>query len=160
MKTPPLIVPDENVFVSGTTIATTPPAQIMQAWKNDQIEVATSEPILESLEKVLSYEKVRRLTKMSKEEIESYITYVRSSAIVVPGTTPVNISSDPKDNKIFACAIEAKAGYIVSGDKKHILSIDSYKDIKTINPRNFVEKVLFKLREDADSSEKEFLKLK
>ena len=140
----PLVVPDVNVLVSGTTTSQTPPSQILQAWRDGQIEIATSLPILEDLSRVLRYPRVVELTKMNDGEQTEYITTLQASAIVVPGTISVQVSSDPDDNKLFSCAIEAEADYIISGDKKHVLSIGEYQGIKTITPANFVKDVLGK----------------
>ena len=140
----PLVVPDVNVLVSGTTTSQTPPSQILQAWRDGQIEIATSLPILEDLSRVLRYPRVVGLTKMNDGEQTEYITTLQASAIVVPGTISVQVSSDPDDNKLFSCAIESEADYIISWDKKHVLSIGEYQGIKTITPANFVKDVLGK----------------
>jgi len=47
-----------------------------------------------------------------------------------------NICRDPDDDMIIACAIDATADYIVTGDED-LLTLKSYKDIVIINPRNF-----------------------
>jgi predicted nucleic acid-binding protein len=46
------------------------------------------------------------------------------------------------DDKLFACAVEADADYIVSGDKKDVLSVGVYSGIKTVSPSDFVNHVL------------------
>lgn len=141
----PFIVPDVNVMVSGTTISqmpATPPIQVMQAWRAREIELATSEPILQDLERVLSYPRVQKFTHMSQQEVVRYVSDLRGSAQLVPGTTEVQVSPDPDDNKLFACAVEAGADYIVSGDKKDVLSIGEYEGVKTISPTDFVRDVL------------------
>jgi hypothetical protein len=141
----PLIVPDVNVMLSGTTISGHAPSQIIQAWRRDEIHVATSEPILEDLRRAFTYPKVTKFTKMTDDEVENYIDLLRASATVVPGSTPVKISPDSDDDKLFSCAIEANANYIVSMDKKHVLSVSEYKGVKTMHPTEFVGEVL-KLR--------------
>jgi len=47
-----------------------------------------------------------------------------------------NICRDPNDDMIIACAIDAAADYIVTGDED-LLTLKRYKDIVIINPRNF-----------------------
>jgi putative PIN family toxin of toxin-antitoxin system len=47
-----------------------------------------------------------------------------------------NICRDPNDDMIIACAIDAAADYIVTGDED-LLILKRYKDIIMINPRNF-----------------------
>ena len=149
MQAPVMIVPDVNVFVSGTSIAQRPPAQIMQAWKQNVIEVATSEPILDDLARVLTYPKVVRYTRMTPQEIDSYIQFIRATAILVTSTTPAAVSSDPDDDKLFSCAVEAHADYIVSGDEKHVLPVGTYEGIQAISPRDFVDTVLEPLKKAA-----------
>jgi len=46
--------------------------------------------------------------------------------------------SDPDDNKILSCAIEAKADYIVSGDK-HLTTLKQFKEINIVNAGEFLE---------------------
>ena len=109
---------------------------------DDQLYVATSEIILEDLRRAFAYPKVIKFTKMTDDEVEKYVDLLRSSATVVAGTTPVNISPDPDDDKLFSCAIEANANYIVSMDKNHVLSVPEYKGVKTMHPTEFVSEVL------------------
>lgn len=47
-----------------------------------------------------------------------------------------NICRDPNDDVIIACATNAAADYIVTGDED-LLTLKSYKDIGITNPRNF-----------------------
>lgn len=138
----PLIVPDVNVFISGSMISKYAPSQVMQAWREERIEIATSELILDDLARVLSYPKIQRYFPMSPRQQASFIADIRGSAVWVQGTTPVHISPDPDDNKLFACALEAQADYIVSMDEKHVLSVGEYEGIQTIHPSNFVADVL------------------
>ena len=138
----PRIVPDTNVLISGTTISTSAPSQVLYAWRVNRIEVATSEAILEELKRVLSYPRVYKIVGMDEEAIDLYIKNLQKSAILVAGRTQVDVSSDPDDNKFFSCAVEAQANYIVSMDKKHILSVEEYKGIKTVHPTDFVRDIL------------------
>jgi len=142
MKSIPLIVPDVNVLVSGTAVSNHPPALIVEAWKDEIIEFATSEPILADLRRVFTYPHVLKLTRMNAQEVTTYIQAIREGSHLVPGTMPVEISPDPADNKLFACAIEAGADYVVSGDKKDVLSVGSYEGVETISPGDFVRDVL------------------
>jgi putative PIN family toxin of toxin-antitoxin system len=47
-----------------------------------------------------------------------------------------DICRDADDDNIIACAVAAKADYVVTGDSD-LLDIKSYKDIKIITPRDF-----------------------
>ena len=68
-----------------------------------------------------------------------YLELLRKYAIVVPGSTTVNaVPDDPDDNIIIACALEAEADMIVSGDR-HLLAIGSYQNIPIVKAAEFLE---------------------
>lgn len=142
MTSPLIAVPDINIFISGTTIAQSYPAQAMELWRRDYYQLATSEPILKRMRQAYLYPQVVKFTGMSEAEVDGFLNDIRETAIVVPGTTPIDVSKDPEDNQLFSCAIEANADYIISGDKKHVLSVGSYQGIKTVSPKDFVAEIL------------------
>ena len=48
------------------------------------------------------------------------------------------IDEDPGDDKYLACALEANADFIVSGDE-HILAIGEYEGVKILSPQEFLK---------------------
>ncbi|MBZ0097702.1 MAG: putative toxin-antitoxin system toxin component, PIN family [Taibaiella sp.] len=145
----PVIVPDTNVIVSAGTVSQSPPTQIIQAWRNGDIGIATSESILSEVMEVLSRPYFVGVAGWTQKQVDAYVNELREGAHVVPGTMPVMVSPDPDDNKLFTCALEAQADYIVSGDEKHVLSIGTYEGVQTISPRGFVDAVLEPLQKAA-----------
>ncbi len=65
-------------------------------------------------------------------------TYIEATRLI---TVNVHVSdcSDPKDNKFLELAIAAHAAVIVSGDKKHLISMNPYKGVAIVSVREFVE---------------------
>ena len=55
--------------------------------------------------------------------------------------TKVDICRDPDDNKFISCAIDAKALYIVSGDKD-LLTIKDYQGVEIVTAREFCDRYL------------------
>lgn len=53
-------------------------------------------------------------------------------------TTEVADCRDAKDNKILALALDAGAKLVVSGDKRHLLSMNPYQGIALIGIREFM----------------------
>lgn len=137
----PLVALDTNVFISGVTIATSPPGHILNAWHDRTIEIATSELILAEIREVFSRPYFSRHIGWTDQELDQYIQDVRLSAVVVPGTTPVNVCRDPDDNMIFSCALEAQADYIVSGDKD-VRAVGTFHGILVKSPVDFIRDVL------------------
>ena len=56
--------------------------------------------------------------------------------VVEPSETPVGACRDKDDDNILACAVEAAAEYLVTGDKD-LLHMKTYKGIRIVMPREF-----------------------
>jgi putative PIN family toxin of toxin-antitoxin system len=76
-----------------------------------------------------------KLTSTDISEISAIVSEAASEILHKLGPIP-NICRDPNDDMIIACAIDAAADYIVTGDED-LLILKRYKDIIVINPRNF-----------------------
>jgi putative PIN family toxin of toxin-antitoxin system len=133
-----LITPDTNVIVSGTTIATTPPGQIIRAWREEAVNFALCESILTEVADVLSRPYFAARVGWTHQHVQEYVQELRDGSTIVPGTTPVHVCKDPDDNAVFACAYEAGADYVVSGDEKHVVPVGSFQGIPVVRPRVFV----------------------
>ena len=48
------------------------------------------------------------------------------------------VGRDIRDDKFLACAVEAKADYIVTGDED-LLVLNGHEGIKIVTPRKFLE---------------------
>jgi putative PIN family toxin of toxin-antitoxin system len=48
---------------------------------------------------------------------------------------------DPKDDAIVATAVAAKADYLVTGDRKHLLTLGAYEAIRIVKPRVFLDQL-------------------
>lgn len=139
MIEPSLITPDTNVLVSGV-ISRGYPKSLLALWRSGELHLATSEPLIAELRKVLMRpyfaERIARIP--TKDFIDTFLAEIRASAVVVAGVTPIQVCRDSKDNMVFACALEAKAGYIVSGDKD-VLVVEEFQSILTMTPKDFIE---------------------
>lgn len=76
-----------------------------------------------------------KLTSTDISEISAIVSQAASKRLHKLGPIP-NICRDPNDDMIIACAIDAAADYIVTGDED-LLILKRYQDIAIINPRNF-----------------------
>ena len=64
---------------------------------------------------------------------------LRHNASVFHSLTDVDISPDPHDDPILATALAAQADYLVSGDKKHLLSLGGVEGVPIITARAAVD---------------------
>ena len=49
------------------------------------------------------------------------------------------VPGDPKDDPIVATAVAARAGYLVTGDRRHLLALGSYEGIRIVSVRAFLD---------------------
>jgi len=130
------VVLDTSVLVSailskGRQAA---PALILDSWYQGKFTLIMAPQLLEELVVVL----LRR--KIPENDIENLVTAISSIAFHIPGayeSTKLD-DIDPKDNMFLAAAYEAKADYLVSVDKKHILPLKYFHGTQIVEPASFV----------------------
>jgi predicted nucleic acid-binding protein len=58
--------------------------------------------------------------------------------VVLDTNIYVDYSPDPDDNPILSAAIKGQVQYVVSGDKGHMLDLETVKGIPIVTVREFV----------------------
>ena len=130
------IVVDTNVIISGVFFGGAP-MQILSAIVSSKVTVcATTEIVDEYLEIV--DEMVSRKQGTINRDILSPL--IRSLEMIEP-QTHVEVSRDPDDDKFLGCAKDAKAVYIVSGDKD-LLVLERFENIEIVTARDFCDRYL------------------
>jgi putative PIN family toxin of toxin-antitoxin system len=61
-----------------------------------------------------------------------------SRAKLVHPTKRLSICRDPEDNMLLECCLEAKANFLITGDKD-LLSIEAPSGLKILSPDNFIK---------------------
>ncbi len=132
------VVLDTNQHISAIIRPNGNPAQLVQLWRIGRLELAISPPLLEEFKDVAHRPRIQQKYNLSDADIANYFAALRTYAIVVPGTITVEVvPDDPADNFVIACAVEAEADVIISGDQ-HLLSLTSYKGIPIIKAADFL----------------------
>jgi hypothetical protein len=102
------------------------------------VQLFVSLDILQEINRVLQYEKILRILKRSRIEPSSIMPTIVSLSSLVDVKTPAHaIEEDPSDNHVLACAKEASAQFIVSGDR-HLLQLGQYESIKILTASSFL----------------------
>lgn len=79
----------------------------------------------------------------NNDQIYFTIDGIRKLTHVVIPTENVNfIVVHHSDNRILECALEAKADYVICGDRNHILPLKIFQGIKILSVSEFLEKNL------------------
>ncbi len=122
------VVLDTNILISGLVRHSTPPGRIVSAWREAQFELAISAPMIEELRRVLHYPKIHKLfvtAGLSDDSLEDFLDMLRMKAVVVDITTvilPVE-PRDVHDRPVIATMVAAEAEWLVTGDKRDLLSL-------------------------------------
>ena len=127
------IVLDTNVLVSALITSGTPPGLLYESWRRRGFQLVTSRPQIAELTRVLAYERLRPYIRPA--EAQTLSATIDAAAIVVDALPDIRLSVDPDDNAILATAIAAGADLIVTGDKSHLLSLESAQGIPIVTPR-------------------------
>ena len=126
------VVLDINIFILALFWKGVP-NQLLKRTLKGEISNFTSSQILEELKEKLS-DKFKLPFEKVKEFLEIIIF---TSQIIYPKKKLNVVKKDPSDNKIIECAIEAKASFIISGDK-HLLELKRYSGIKIVSSKEFL----------------------
>jgi putative PIN family toxin of toxin-antitoxin system len=132
---------DTNVVVSGLILSQGVPFEILEAWRRQAFVWVTSEAILAELVRVLQRPKFRDVYGIADSARERLAALIQASALIVPGHYAVSgVSADPDDDKFLACALEAQADCVVTGDK-HLLSLHPYQGLALLRPAEFLARL-------------------
>jgi len=128
------LVFDANVFVSALISRKGAPAKLLEYWQEERFDVVISPAILQELQRVLHYPKLRQRYHLPEEGIQRFLRLLRRQAIgVEPSEELTVIQHDPTDNRYLECAIAGEADIIVSGDH-HLAELGEYQGIQILSP--------------------------
>jgi len=134
------IVLDINVIVSGIISKEAAPGGLLALWRDRQFVLVVSHAQISRMQEVLRRPRLQRFFNV--EEAESIIADILNAAVIVEHDPSVILSIDPEDNIILGTAIAGQADMLVSGDKKHLLSLGMVNEIPILSPRKAIEKIL------------------
>ena len=128
------VVLDTNVFVSGVFFGG-PPGRVLAAWRDGRIEVVVSREIIEEYVRVGE----RLSARLPGVDLEPALDLVSVSATLITAPPlPEPVCQDHDDDKFLACAVAAKAEYVISGDRD-LLATSPYGSVVVIRPRVFAD---------------------
>jgi len=129
----PRIVLDTNVLISSLLFGGAP-REILEMIIAGSIDCSLSTAILDELRDVLQRPKFGFSSQQALAIVEELCSLCE---IVSPSLKIRVVKADPDDDRVIECALEAKAGIIVSGDA-HLLELGTHKGIRILSPRDFL----------------------
>lgn len=128
---------DANVHLSGMLMRSSPPCLIMQLWRDKQIDLATSEHVLNGVRRALS--KPYWQAKDKEFDLSGQLSRFPILAESVTPTDDVHgVGEDEEDDLVLATAVAARADYLVTGDQ-FLLDLVEFRGIQIVTPREFLE---------------------
>jgi len=128
------VVLDTNVIISAILFGGKP-EEIIKLASSEKITMVISHDILAEIVFIL-----RSKFDWSGTQVEYADRMLRNiAAIITPRERLQVIKKDEADNRILECAVEGDADLIVSGDKKHLLPLQCYKQIPIVTAATFLD---------------------
>jgi len=127
---------DTNVYLAAILFGGKP-GEVFLFAKDEEIDLCVSTAILAELAAKLTdkfHWPAGRVRYVIKEIGET-------ASVVKPQKRIEAVPGDESDNRILECAVESKADYIVSGDKRHLLPLKEYEGIKIVSPAQFHKRI-------------------
>ena len=126
------IVLDTNVYISAAILGRVC-EEIIQICRFSDLGVFISKDIINEIKNKLSHKFL-----WQDDQINVFLESIMEFCEIVQVDEKIShIKDDPDDDRILECAVSADCDYIISGDK-HLLKLRSYKEIKILNPADFL----------------------
>jgi len=132
----PSVVLDTNVIVSAHLRAEGLERFALDLALNCRVQLYYSEPILAEYEAVLSRAKFR----ISPAKLVESLLLIRMAGKRVLPKRHLHAATDPDDNIFLECAEEARAEYLVTGNKRHFP--EAWRDTRIVNARELLTEIL------------------
>jgi putative PIN family toxin of toxin-antitoxin system len=116
-----------------------PSARLYTAALDGRFKIVLSPNILRELRRILLRPNVRKRFPIPLEELVDLIADLHARADIVRGALEVHQASrDPKDNMVLACAIEGRADYLVTDDRRDLLPMKHYHGVQIVSVPGFL----------------------
>jgi putative PIN family toxin of toxin-antitoxin system len=135
------VVADTNIYVSAILFGGNCEALLALA-RAGVVELFISPPLLRELRMVLTdtFAWPRARTQ------EALATLAQLTTLVRPAIRLSGLVIAEADHRVLECAVTARADFLVTGDKKHLLPLKSFRGVRILSPRAFLDE----LREQAE----------
>ena len=135
---------DSSVLVSAFFTPRGTCADLLRAADRGAFTLFLSRELLADLARpLLNRPKLQERYGYEQREVALFLDRLRRSYELVtelPDLTGA-VPLDPKDDVIVATAVAAKADYLVTSDRKHLLPLGVYEGIRLVEPRVFLDQL-------------------
>lgn len=130
------VVADTNVYISAIVFGGTCEA-ILALARAGVVELFLSPAICNELRSVLKH-----TFGWTEPQIREALAEVNALASLVrPSVRLSGILAHEADHRILECALAAEANFLVTGDRKHLQPLRTFRDIEIVSPRAFLDRL-------------------
>jgi putative PIN family toxin of toxin-antitoxin system len=132
---------DSSVLISGFLKPEGTCGELLDAAESGVFSLCLSHEIIaETADKLLGKTKLQRRYSYGPEHVEAFCAGLTATAEVVTDLHCERfVPDDPKDDMVVATAVRARADYLVTGDRKHLLSLGTCGSVQIVSPRQFLD---------------------
>ncbi len=128
-----VVVFDTNILVSGTGWRGNP-YRCLELARAGIVEGVTCKELLDELVEKLQV-KLNFSDSQAADTVTDLLIFLRP--VTITNTLKV-VAADPDDDKVLECAVVGGATHIVTGDRRHLLSLGSYQGIPIVSAADFL----------------------
>lgn len=108
-----------------------------------QVEFFSSAALLQELADTLAYPKFRTRIESAGSSVPVLVSsYSALTRLVSPRKVPRVVAADADDDHVIAAAIAARADLIVTGDRKHLLSLKHHRGVHIVSASEALGRLL------------------
>ena len=128
-----IVVLDTNILASAT-FCRGKSAHRLEAWAQSRFDLAVSHPVLTEYEEVI----IRLAARYPQKRPTDWLSAIKQAGhLFVPAPLPA-VTADPDDEKLIECAVTARADYLVTGDKAHLLVLKQAVGVPIVAATDFL----------------------
>lgn len=128
------VVADMNVYVSAIVFGGTCES-IFALARAGIVDLYTAPAILRELKTVLS-----QTFEWTDSQVQEALAEVNAlTSLIRPAMKLSGILTHDPDHRIGECALATDADFLVTGDKKHLQSLKTFRGIRIVAPREFLD---------------------
>jgi predicted nucleic acid-binding protein len=109
-----------------------PPGRLVEHAHAGELELILPVVVRGELERAL-----REKFRYSAPEVDAAVAQLSSKSPKHPRQVEA-VTGDPADDVILACAVEAGADVLVTGDRKHLLPLGEHAGVRILTPQAFL----------------------
>jgi len=113
-----IAVLDTNI-VASATFWRGKPAHCLEAWALGRYDLAVSHPILSEYEEIIG----RLALRYPAKQPTDWLSAIKQAGHLYFPSPLAASTTDPDDEMFIECAVAARADWLVTGDKSHLLTL-------------------------------------